>query len=185
VQRGAMILAAERIAIEQPQPALLARADEELAAAIVERDRRRVDVEIAPPQPVRVRRAEVVGELQLLLVVELHADDAVAEPAVQRIELRVAGAEVDRAFGIDRRAAAAPQAAARGNERAGAARREVERVERVGQAAAALRRRGVDDAVVQLSAYGLPPPGMNFSGGATSCRPRALTCRSRPSHDTA
>ena len=57
---------------------------------------------------------------------------------------------IDAAFGIDRRAAAAPQAAAGGNERAGAARGEIERVERVGQAAAALRRGGVDDAVVQV-----------------------------------
>ena len=95
VQRRAVILAAQSLAIEQPQPALLARADQELPLAVVDRDRRRVDVEIAPPEPVRVGRAEVVGELQLLVGVELHADDAVAEAAGQRVELRVAGSEVD------------------------------------------------------------------------------------------
>src|SRR5262245_65183386 len=81
-----MTLAAEPVAIEQPQAALLAGADEELPAAVVDDDRRRVDVEISPPQPVGIRRAEVVRELQLLVLVELHADDAAAidqpQPAI-------------------------------------------------------------------------------------------------------
>ena len=87
-----MVLAAERVAIEQPQPAFLARADEELRPLVVEGHRRHVHVEIAPLHPVRVLRREVVGELQLLVRVELHADDAVAETLGGRIELRVAGA---------------------------------------------------------------------------------------------
>src|SRR4029450_12397327 len=61
VQRSPMILAAECVAIEQPQPALLARAHEEFAALRVEGDRRGVHVEIASPEPVRIRRAEKVG----------------------------------------------------------------------------------------------------------------------------
>src|SRR5262249_34126216 len=116
VQRGAVILAAEPVAIEQPDAAFLAGADEELPPAIVEGDGRRVDVEIAPPQPVGVRRAEVVGQLQLLVVVELHGDDRVAQTPVGRIELAVAGAEVDGAVGRYRRAAPSPQAAACRNE---------------------------------------------------------------------
>ena len=47
VEGRAVILAAERVAIEQPHAAFLARADEELASAVVERHRRDVDVEIA------------------------------------------------------------------------------------------------------------------------------------------
>src|SRR5204862_6240868 len=54
VERRPMILAAERIAIEQPDPAFLARADEELASLVIERDGRRVHVEVAPPEPVRI-----------------------------------------------------------------------------------------------------------------------------------
>ena len=69
--------------------------------AVVDHDRRRVDVQIAPPEPVRIGRTEVVGQLQLFLVVELHADDAVAEPAGQRIEFRVAGSEEDPPLRID------------------------------------------------------------------------------------
>jgi hypothetical protein len=85
------------------------------------RDRRHIDVEITAPHPVRIRRAEVVGELQLLLRVDLHSDDTVAEPPVCRVEHGVAGSEIDAPIGVDRGAATAPQAAARRNERARAA----------------------------------------------------------------
>src|SRR6185295_3720935 len=125
VQRGSMILTAERVAIEQPQPALLAGADQELVSLRVERDRRGVHVEIAPPEPVRVRRPEEVDQLQLFLRVELHRDDPVAEPSAQRIELRVARPEKDPALRIDGGAATAPEAAAGRDERAGAPSREV------------------------------------------------------------
>src|SRR5262245_35498264 len=54
IERGAVIFAAERIAIEQPDAAFLARPGEELASALVERDRTDVDVEIARAHPVRV-----------------------------------------------------------------------------------------------------------------------------------
>ena len=149
------------------------------------RDRRGVDVEVAPPEPVGIRRAEVVGQLQLLVLVELHADDAVAEAAGHRIELRVAGAEEHPALGIDGRAAASPQAAARGNERAGAARGQVERIERVRQAAAALRRGGVDDAVVQVERVGLAAAGDELLRRRDILPSARLTWRSRPSHETA
>ena len=49
IEGGAMILTTERVAIEQPQPALLARADQELGAAVIEHNWRGVDVEVPPP----------------------------------------------------------------------------------------------------------------------------------------
>ena len=112
VERRAVILAAERLAIEQPHPAFLARADEELPSAVVERHRGDVHVQIARPHPVGVRRREVVDELQLLVVVELGADDGVAEALGLRAEHRVAGHHVDDAFRRHRRAPPAPHAAA-------------------------------------------------------------------------
>ena len=121
MKRGAMVLASEALAVEEPHAALLARANEELPSAIIDRDRRHIDVEVAAPHPVRIRRGEVVDQLKLLLRVDLHSDDTVAEPSGSRIEHGVAGSEVDAPFGVDRCATAAPQAAAGRNERAGAA----------------------------------------------------------------
>src|SRR5688572_25771106 len=121
MKRAAMVLASEALAVEEPHTALLTRADEELAPAIIDCDRRHVDVEITAPHPVRVRCGEVVDELQLLLRIDLHADDPVAEPSGSRIEHGVAGSEVHTPVRVDCCTAAAPQTAASRNERAGAA----------------------------------------------------------------
>ena len=150
-----MVLAAERLAIEEPHPAFLARADEELPSPVVERHRRDVHVQIARPHPVGVRRREVVDELQLLVVVEPGADDGVAEALGLRTEIRVAGHHVDDAFGRHRRAAAAPHAAACRDERARLASRQVVRVERVRNAAAALCRGRIDHAIDDVQGIGL------------------------------
>src|SRR4051812_45455074 len=121
VDRGSMILAAKRLAIEEPEPTLLAGPDQELAPVRIEGHRRRVHVEVAAPEPVRVRRAEEVDQLQLLVGVELYSDDGVAEPLGLRIELRIPRSDVDPALWIDRGAAAPPQSAASWNEGAGTA----------------------------------------------------------------
>ena len=85
VERRAVVVAAERVTVEEPEAALLARPDEELPAAMIERHRRDVHVEIAGAHPVGVRRREPVDELQLLIRVDLDADDRVAEAARCRV----------------------------------------------------------------------------------------------------
>src|SRR5881394_2566402 len=75
---------------------------------------------------------------------------AVAKSPVRRIELRVTGAEVDGAVRRNRRATSAPEPSPRGNEGARTARRQIVGIKGVGQTAAALGRRGIDDAVLQV-----------------------------------
>ncbi len=109
-----MVLAAEPVTVEEPEPTLLARADQELAAAMVEDHRRDIHVEIASTHPVGVRWSEIVGELQLLVRVDPDPDDRVAQTARARVEGGVARHHVDDAFRRYRRATAPPHAAAAG-----------------------------------------------------------------------
>src|SRR3954453_20880184 len=111
-----MVFAAKRVTIEQPHATFLARADQKLAVAIIKDHRRGVHVEVAAPQPVGVWGGEIVDQLQLLLCIELHANDAVAKPPVRRIELRVTGAEIDGTVRRNRGATSAPEPSPCGDE---------------------------------------------------------------------
>ena len=165
VERRAVVLAAERLAIEQPHPAFLARADQELPSTVVEGHRRDVHVQIAGPHPIGVARREVVDELQLLVGVELGGDNGVAEAAGLGVEQRVAGHHVHDALRRNGRAATTPHAAASRMERARLARRQVVRVHRVRNAAAALRRGRVDDALDDVQRIGLAVGRHELLGG--------------------
>src|SRR5580704_7535247 len=103
-----MIGAAELIAIEEPHAALLARTDQEVLALVIEDDWRDVYVQVAAMHPVGVRRTVVAGKLKLLVGVELHADNRVAELLLVGIVVAVARAHVCGAIGGDGNAATSP-----------------------------------------------------------------------------
>ena len=145
VDRRAMILAAERAGVEQPDAAFLARLDGVFLALVVEDRAGDVHVEIALAQPDGVRRRVPVGHLERLRRrVLLHRDDRLPEDLLLGEVVAVAAAGVDAAVLADRRPEPRPQAAAARVEAADLLRREVVAVELVRIAAAALRRRRVE-----------------------------------------
>ena len=156
IDRRAMILAAERARVEQPQAALLARLHQVLLALEVEDGPGHIHVEVALAQPEGVRRRIPVLQLERFgLRVLLHADDRLPVDLALRIVVAVAGPRVDRAVLANRRTGARPQTAAARQVLTDLLRGEVVAVERVGIAAAALSRRRIDDALPQVQPIGL------------------------------
>ena len=139
-----MIAAAEVVAIEYLPTGDAAGADQELASLVVEHHRRDVDdIEVTAEHPVGVRRCVVVHQLQLAVRVHLHRDDRIAQALRRVVKRRVAGADVDAPFGIDRHAAASPYPPPSGAD-GRAFGGEVISDERVRRAATSLRSRRVD-----------------------------------------
>ena len=151
VDRRAVVLAAERAGVEQPDAAFLARLHGVLAALVVEHRAGDVHVEVALAQPEGVgRRVPVLHLHRLGRRVLLRRDDRLAEDLLLGEVVAVAAAGVHAAVLADRRPEPRPQSAAAGIEAADLLRREVEAVELVRIAAAALRRRRVEHVVVQV-----------------------------------
>ena len=112
---------------------------------------RRVEVEVALPHPVRVRRRVPVLQLERLrLRVLLDADERLTVDLLRGDVVAVAAARVDGAVLADRRSGPRPQPAAAGRPVADLLRREIVRVEVVRIAAASLRGGRVDHAVDQV-----------------------------------
>ncbi len=150
LQRGAIVRTAKIVPVEQPQPAFLARRDQELPSSIVEGHRCDVQVEVAPKQPVGVGRRKVVHQLQLLVRVEPGGDERGSEGVGLGGKRRVAGAHEHAPLRIDGHTAPAPHPAPGRGKDARGLRGEIVGEERVGVSAASLSGRRIDDAVVEI-----------------------------------
>ena len=156
MDRRAMVLAAERAGVEQPDAAFLARLRGVLAALVLEDRAGDVHVEVALAQPEGVGRREPVLHLHRLgRRVLFGRDDRLAEDLLLGEVVAVAAAGIDAAVLANRRAQPRPQPAAAGIEAADLLRRQVVRVELVRVAAAALRGRRVEHVVVVVQAVRL------------------------------
>ena len=142
-----MIRSAQRLRVDHEQTAFFARPDDQFPLLVGEDDRRDIHIEVALPQPLGVRRRVPVLELQLF---GRERHDRVRVAVHRRLVLPVAGFGIHRPVLADRRTRDAPQPAAARSPVADRFRRiaEIERVDAVGIAAAALTGNGVDDVVV-------------------------------------
>jgi len=111
-----VIGAAELVAIDQQQAALLAGPEQPMAALVVESHRTDVEVQVPHPVVVGVLRSVVTGQLQLFIGIELHGDQRIPKLSVLRIVGAVSGAHVHRTVRADGRTAASPQTSAGGRK---------------------------------------------------------------------
>src|SRR6476620_1262674 len=110
---SAMILAAERGRIHQPDAALLARRDDVFLALVIEDWRRRREIEVAFAHPVGIdRRVPILQFKRFRLLVLLHADERLPVDLLRREVVAVAAARVDGAVLADRWPGSWPQSTA-------------------------------------------------------------------------